>query len=224
MTVQNAHATQPHLQPLQAAFHAFRDFCLEHVTLKDHKRFHELASALYKEICVLNEGSSALKNTMMTGEKLYNNIVEKLTGEPQSPEICDQCEKPLDIHVRRQMTSDPSTEPCEIREMPDVRIVVQRNPDEIKATRQGTGWLLNGSYWVNDADFNRIYVDATARRWIPVSEKLPDVGEEVLVYTSLSVFEICEWDGTWNGNLRGEIGNPETVMFWRPLPLAPEKK
>ena len=53
-----------------------------------------------------------------------------------------------------------------------------------------------------------------AERWIPVSERLPEIDGEYICYNGKS-FDVDYWDGdSWNFNCG--------ITHWRPLPSAPE--
>lgn len=64
------------------------------------------------------------------------------------------------------------------------------------------------------------------RRWIPVTERLPDPWEEVLVY---SRYDFCEtamylgipgkWRVTWNHQML-EV---DSITHWMPLPESPKE-
>lgn len=63
------------------------------------------------------------------------------------------------------------------------------------------------------------------RRWIPVSERLPEDGREVLVYEKGFIFLICRQNGKWVNDDSGaywlDLDNP---TYWMPLPELPEVK
>jgi hypothetical protein len=76
--------------------------------------------------------------------------------------------------------------------------------------------------------YDEVEEELEARRWIPVTERLPEEGAEVLVRTSgaLASTEIAaltvgttrrEWE-----DLRGELFLGDDVTHWMPLPEPPK--
>lgn len=57
-------------------------------------------------------------------------------------------------------------------------------------------------------------------RWIPVSERLPDVKGEYLCYLKPDMFT-CFFGDSWDGNLAFRSVIQPT--HWRPLPLSPSE-
>jgi hypothetical protein len=71
----------------------------------------------------------------------------------------------------------------------------------------------------------KFLAEPTPTRWIPVSEELPEPGLEVLCFTTLRMYPICEWTGEkWEGDLRGWPDNPELVTHWKVLVSPDEEK
>ena len=72
---------------------------------------------------------------------------------------------------------------------------------------------------------SRIAELESKQRWIPVSERLPKDGEEVLVYEKGFIFLICRQNGKWVNDDSGaywlDLDNP---TYWMPLPELPEVK
>jgi hypothetical protein len=64
------------------------------------------------------------------------------------------------------------------------------------------------------------------RRWIPVSEKLPDHPNWVMAYNPIANQGDCcpafYRDGQWYFEL-GEVWDYNLPISWRPLPTAPEE-
>ncbi|HGN8897454.1 TPA: DUF551 domain-containing protein [Enterobacter roggenkampii] len=66
-------------------------------------------------------------------------------------------------------------------------------------------------------------------QWIKCSERMPDVGEQVLIRISCSEYFNIEngrykGDGLWVGcwfNVYGKKGSPYQVSHWMPLPSPP---
>lgn len=74
-----------------------------------------------------------------------------------------------------------------------------------------------------DAKIERLEARLEQTRWIPVTERLPQDGMEVLAW-SQSGFAYVDWfiDGKWkvNGLVDGKY---EFVTHWMPLPAPPEE-
>lgn len=80
------------------------------------------------------------------------------------------------------------------------------------------GWLRNGT---NIVEYRKAILMAIAalreqkeRRWVPVSERLPDVGIEVLIYS--------EDDGVCVDYYGGDSFGYYNVTHWMPLPQPPK--
>lgn len=61
-------------------------------------------------------------------------------------------------------------------------------------------------------------------RWVPVEERLPEDGAEVLAWSQFGFAYVDLWiDGAWkiDGLVNGEN---EVVTHWMPLPKPPEEK
>lgn len=64
---------------------------------------------------------------------------------------------------------------------------------------------------------------APVPKWISVKERLPEEGEDVLVYLGEGIFEIC-WtlkDGFWE--TRDSYLDTDAVTHWMPLPEPPKE-
>lgn len=78
---------------------------------------------------------------------------------------------------------------------------------------------------------NRKLLDAAAdalerQRWIPVSERLPAIGERVLVarvYAKDLPLRVEQGTYSVGGWWRVYGANVKRVEYWRPMPLPPEK-
>lgn len=74
-----------------------------------------------------------------------------------------------------------------------------------------------------------VYVDhliangVTVQRWIPVTERLPEIHEEVLVYRSGDgiCLDSLEKNGLWELDLF-TVSDLTQVTHWMPLPQPPE--
>ena len=68
---------------------------------------------------------------------------------------------------------------------------------------------------------------AAVPKWIPVTERLPDVGELILVYDETDFYghiytiKTCERTIL---RMRGDVPHYTKVTHWMPLPAAPEVK
>lgn len=67
--------------------------------------------------------------------------------------------------------------------------------------------------------------------WMPVTESLPDYGQEVLLATEANIYmgrrSHTDRDGEhWRGPYRVDIDRDEVfnVIYWRPLPALPESQ
>lgn len=73
-------------------------------------------------------------------------------------------------------------------------------------------------------EHNRAATLAWKYRWIPVTERLPEDGAEVLAWSQFGFAYVDLWiDGAWkiDGLVNGEN---EVVTHWMPLPKPPEEK
>lgn len=62
------------------------------------------------------------------------------------------------------------------------------------------------------------------RKWIPVTERLPNNLETVLCYTNFEEVRIWQWNERWNSwiGLVADYGK-NVVTHWMPLPEAPKE-
>jgi hypothetical protein len=65
-------------------------------------------------------------------------------------------------------------------------------------------------------------------RWIPVTERLPEVGEQVLCYCRANIYEVMKMrtDGVWvhNDKVYDSAYMSGFVTHWMPLPGAPTEE
>lgn len=62
--------------------------------------------------------------------------------------------------------------------------------------------------------------------WIPVSERLPEEGQECLVYSENTDDEFCRFAARWTGEVWQTNGgvrwNAKLLPYWMPLPEPPD--
>ena len=62
-----------------------------------------------------------------------------------------------------------------------------------------------------------------APRWIPVSERLPDTADTVLVWEAMAGEMLVGWKGKTNWAVVGEDkGDEINITHWKPLPTPPK--
>ena len=65
--------------------------------------------------------------------------------------------------------------------------------------------------------------DQLARRWIPVTERLPEIGERVLCYCRANIYDVLKMrsDGSWVYEISRAYMS-SFVTHWMPLPEPPK--
>lgn len=61
-------------------------------------------------------------------------------------------------------------------------------------------------------------------RWIPVTERLPDVGKEVLCFCRANICFVLGWDGNHWHEGADRYYMSGFVTHWMPLPPAPKEE
>ena len=82
-----------------------------------------------------------------------------------------------------------------------------------------------GDVWKAAWGYQQARIEAleAERRWIPVSERLPDIAVDVLAYSPDFGVEVChQVGGNWSNNAPGSC--PFGATHWMPLPSTPEDK
>lgn len=79
--------------------------------------------------------------------------------------------------------------------------------------------------WHDNAELANFLLShgVTVQQWIPVSERLPEWGAKVLIYTTFKDVMVAQWDGTnriWVGDFC--FYAERFITHWMPLPPAPE--
>lgn len=59
--------------------------------------------------------------------------------------------------------------------------------------------------------------------WISVEDRLPDIGERVLVYTDLGRTVICFLHAKYKWNVFSHNNGVESPTHWKPLPQPPKQ-
>lgn len=54
--------------------------------------------------------------------------------------------------------------------------------------------------------------------WIPVSERLPEIGTRVLANTGLAIYELTFKGDGWDWGHTHQVYALDAVIHWRPLP------
>ena len=69
------------------------------------------------------------------------------------------------------------------------------------------------------------YQDAMAnQRWIPVTERLPEQGDVVLIYTKHEDIQVFQWDDNYGGWVGDRYNySKRMVTHWMPLPDPPKE-
>lgn len=77
-------------------------------------------------------------------------------------------------------------------------------------------------------EHNRAAKLAWERRWIPVTERLPEAGERVLCYCRANIYEVMKMrtDGAWvhNDKVYDSAYMSGFVTHWMPLPEPPKEE
>lgn len=73
-------------------------------------------------------------------------------------------------------------------------------------------------------------LEAKGPRWIPVTERLPDVrpntrkSDAMLVYTKRKLFMVAVWNGIdWLAPMDFWDAWGDEIVYWMPLPRCPEE-
>lgn len=111
--------------------------------------------------------------------------------------------------------------------MTDTKLTDERVREMLSTARYRTGLSRSsGLDGGENLDNERAYLELLAlresSRWIPVSERLPEVGACVLIYVPDGVgatIDVLHTDGKWL-----DWSSPNKVTHWRPLPEAPIKE
>jgi len=118
-----------------------------------------------------------------------------------------------------------STPPSEIEEF-EVTRCLRDCRDEIIAARACAEMMLQGTgQRLSERMAERVINGQTIGAWIPVSERLPEPNEPVLIYTEVLGRHVASVDeeGEWFCDYGGEWLFPK-VTHWMPLPEPPEVK
>lgn len=70
---------------------------------------------------------------------------------------------------------------------------------------------------------NLIANGVTVQKWIPVTERLPEHGDVVLICTKDKDVQVFQWDAVYNGWVGDRYNySVKYVTHWMPLPDAPK--
>lgn len=61
-------------------------------------------------------------------------------------------------------------------------------------------------------------------KWIPVTERLPDIGKDVLCFCRANIFFVLGWDGYHWHEGADRYYMSSFVTHWMPLPRTPEEE
>lgn len=85
-------------------------------------------------------------------------------------------------------------------------------------------WLIGASNAVKNLEARIAELEA-AQRWIPVSERLPELDQDVLAIVDDDIV-IGDFRQEWDGEIyfsRDEVGSTRYVTHWMPLPELPKE-
>lgn len=64
----------------------------------------------------------------------------------------------------------------------------------------------------------------TVQKWIPVTERLPEQGDVVLIYTKHEDIQVFQWDDNYGGWVGDRYNySKRMVTHWMPLPEPPKE-
>lgn len=82
--------------------------------------------------------------------------------------------------------------------------------------------------WAGKAAFEALKklpaADVVERKWIPVTERMPEVGKDVLCFCRAGIYFVLAWDGThWHEGC-DRYYMKSLATHWMPLPEPPKEE
>ena len=96
---------------------------------------------------------------------------------------------------------------------------IEADPEKIQAISQGMA--LYGEYIKS---IPAAEVVAKMPKWISVTERLPEIGKDVLCFCRANIFFVLGWDGNHWHEGADRYYMSSFVTHWMPLPQPPESE
>lgn len=77
-------------------------------------------------------------------------------------------------------------------------------------------------HWATEQAYKNGF-EAGKPKWIPVTERLPEHGDVVLIYTKHKDIQVFQWDAVYDGWVGDRYNySKKVVTHWMPLPEPPK--
>lgn len=136
----------------------------------------------------------------MGGLSLYDNLMRELQCCPDGEYGCPQCEHRTSLHCRETLMKQAAKAIEELQQMVDASIPK------------------------SDAEIIISEVAKAQPKWIPVTERLPNENDDVLIYGEWTGASGTKYWEIWLTDLKGFLHQGYKPIAWMPLPTPPKEE